>query len=241
MRKLKLLIPFVWGALILQSCRTTNQPNTENIIQELTTKPFENGIPVRIIVTGGQEYKYPIMAIWVEDLKGNFMGTLFASQSISTGIFRYGVYSGGKWLPGERNRPAALPRWKTQNATNAPGVRQGIDAFSGATPSGSFALYTLLPLGIAEVKVVMEVNKPWDFNNYWHNNRFPGDAEYATSGQPALIYETTINLNLPESRFDFKPVGHSNPSGANGQINPDITTFTSALKIVEKAWVEIAR
>ncbi|MEW5844653.1 MAG: hypothetical protein AB1777_00145 [Bacteroidota bacterium] len=241
MKLVFLIISTFLGFMVWQSCKTTNQTQTQVVTQELTTSPFSNGIPVQITVIGGQEYKYPIMAIWVEDVNGNFMGTLYASQSISTGIFRYGVYDKGKWLPGERSRPAALPRWKNLTSANSSKSTQNIDAFSGATPSGSFALKTILPTEMVELKVVMEVNKPWDFNSYWHNNRFPGDEEYATSGQPALIYEALVSTNSTENRFYFKPVGHSNPSGANGDVNRDITTFTSALKIIDNAWVEIVR
>jgi hypothetical protein len=241
MKVVILFISTLVGFMVWQSCNTTSQTQTQAVVQELTTSPFSNGVPAQIMVVGGQEYKYPIMAIWVEDVKGNFIGTLYASQSISTGIFRYGVYDKGKWLPGERNRPAALPRWKNLTSANASKSTQNIDAFSGATPSGSFTLKTMLPPYMSELKVVMEVNKPWDFNNYWHNNRFPGDEEYATSGQPALIYEALVSRNSTENRFYFKPVGHSNPSGANGEVNPDITTFTSALKIIDNAWIEIVK
>jgi len=236
-----ILVFMFLGLVVWQGCKPTRQPQSESITQELTTSPFSNGVPAQVIVIGGQEYKYPIIAIWIEDLSGNYLGTVYASQSISTGVFRYGVYDKGKWLPGERNRPAALPRWKNLTASNASLVNQGVDAFSGATPLGSFTLKTMLPFGIDEFKVFLEVNKPWDFNNYWHNNRFPGNEEYATSGQPALIYEAMVNRNSTENRFYFKPVGHSHPSGANGEVNPDIATFTSALKIIDNAWVEIVR
>lgn len=241
MKKYPILISMFLGLAVWQGCKPTQQSQSETITQELTTSPFDNGLPAQIIVLGGQEYKYPIIAIWVEDLRGSFIGTVYASQSISTGVFRYGVYDKGKWLPGERNRPAALPRWKFLTASNTSRVKQGVDAFSGATPSGSFTLKTMLPSGIDEFKVVMEVNKPWDFNNYWHNNRFPGDEEYATSSQPAIIYEALVTRNTGEGRFYFKPIGHSNPSGADGEIFPDIANFTSALKIIDRAWVELTR
>ncbi len=241
MKVVILFISTFLGFMLWQSCKTKSQTQAQAVTQEVTTSPFSNGVPVQIMIVGGQEYKYPIMAIWVEDVNGNYMGTLCASQSISTGIFRFGVYDKGKWLPGERNRPAALPRWKNLIALNASLVNQGVDAFSGATPSGSFVKKIMLPSEMDELKVVMGVNKLWDFNSYWHNNRFPGDEEYATSGQLALIYEALVSRNSSENRFYFKPVGHSNPSGANGDVNRDITSFTSALKIIDNVWVEIVR
>jgi len=238
MIKKTLYIPLI--AAMFASCGTANQPKSENVMQKLATEPFADGIPAQIVVVGGEEYKYPIMAIWVEDLNGNYLGTLYASKSISTGVFRYGVYEKGMWMPGERNRPAALPRWKNVSTLKS-SESQPVDAFSGATPSGSFSLKTRLPKGVDSIRVVMEVNKPWDFNNYWHNNRYPGDNEYATSGQPALIYEAVIVKSSAEKQFYFKPIGHSHPSGSNGEIEPDISTFTSALKIVDRAWVEILK
>ncbi len=240
MKKFALYIAAFVSLGVLYSCQTTNQPKSEKVIQQLATSPFTNGVPVTIMVIGGREYRYPIMAIWVEDLNGNFLGTLYASKSISTGIFRYGVYDKGKWLPGERNRPAALPRWKSLTSVNVQSVSQDVDAFSGATPSASFKISTTLPSGKETLRVYLEVNKPWDFNSYWHNNRFPGDEEYATSGQPALIYEAVVNFSGAEKRFDFKPIGHSHPSGKDGEISKDITTFTSALQIIDSAWVELA-
>jgi len=225
--------------LALLGCSTAQQQNTQSIMHEFSTQPYASGLPVKVTVIGGNEYKYPIFAIWVEDSASNYLGTLYASKSISTGIFRYGVYDKGKWLPGERNRPAALPRWSHIKTTKIDESPIKTDAISGATPQGSFVLHTILPQGYNRLKLYLEVNKPWDFNNYWHNNRFPGDEEYATSGQPALIYEAEITLSTKASKFYFSPIGHSNPSGANGNVYNDVSTLTSALQIIDKAWVEI--
>ncbi len=241
MKRIILPIIATTATLLTISCKPTGNSRTELIIQELETTPFKSGITASITVIGGVEYKYPIMAIWAENMNGEFIGTLYASKSIATGIFRYGVYDKGKWLPGERNRPAALPRWKHKVETNTTLNTQNVDGFSGATPSTSFTLKTLLPKEPSAVKFYIEVNKPWDFNSYWHNKRFPDDEEYATSGQPALIYEATVDTNSNDSIFAFKPIGHSHPSGKTDEIFNDISTFTSALKIIDKAWIKIKK
>lgn len=85
----------------------------------------------------------------------------------------------------------------------------------------------------------MEINQTWDWNNYWHNNRFPDDEEYKTSCQPALVYMAEIDLNSSVNIFEFKPIGHSHYSGKSGELFTDISTFTTALKITNKVTVAL--
>ncbi len=225
--------------LLFYGCKTGSNKPKDLPPTILETKPFTTGIPVIINVIAGQEYKFPIIAIWLESDKGEFLGNLLVSQSIATGIFRYGEYRNGKWHPGERTRPAALPRWK--NLSRRPESHQEVDAYTGATPPGTFVLKTILPEEPSQIRVVLEVNRPWDFNNYWHNNRFPNDEEFKTSGQPALIYQAVVDRSTGQTRFELRPVGHSHPSGADATIFESISTFTSALKIIDSAWIEIMK
>jgi hypothetical protein len=85
----------------------------------------------------------------------------------------------------------------------------------------------------------MEINQTWDWNQYWHNNRFPDDEEYKTSCQPALIYMAEVNLSNTKQPIELKPIGHSHPSGKTGEIFSDISTLTTALNIVQKVFVTI--
>jgi hypothetical protein len=84
------------------------------------------------------------MAVWVEDLEGRYIQSLFVARSIATGVFAYGTNDAGKWAPGERRRPAALPYWghkrgiKAADGYYVPDAGTAVpDAYSGATPKSS--------------------------------------------------------------------------------------------------------
>jgi hypothetical protein len=85
----------------------------------------------------------------------------------------------------------------------------------------------------------MEINQSWDWNEFWHNNKYPEDKEYKTSSQPAVVYEATINTNKPGEEILFKPVGHSHYAGRDGKLYTELNTLTSALNIVKKCTVKV--
>ncbi len=244
MRTLK--IASILALATLASC--VNPPKTQ--VQEqpvsISTQPFNNGTPLYISFEKGDEFYHPLIVFWVEDDKGNFIKTLYVSKSIATGTFRYGVAEGKKWKPGERRRPAALPYWGHQRGEKAP---DGLylptpqnplpDAITGATPTGSFNLSTTVDTQAQYVKVFMEINQTWDWNNYWHNNRFPNDDEYKTSCQPALVYMARVNLLEKGSTYELKPIGHSHPSGKTGELFTDISNHTTALSIAKRVSVTV--
>ena len=88
-------------------------------------------------------------------------------------------------------------------------------------------------------RVLLEINQPWDSNKFWTNNKFPGDIDYFTSLQPALVYAVTIDPNSDETEYYLNPIGHSEPSGQNGKLFTDLTTFTTAKEIAEKIIVHL--
>lgn len=241
-------IPYILSAaMLLASC--SNQPRShqqQQASEQLRTVPFTNGIPVRIEFEKGKHYYHPLIVFWVEDTLGNYIQTLYASQSIATGVFRFGEHEQGKWVPGERRRPAALPYWGHRRGFQSP---DGLflptpenplpDAITGATPRNNFEILTFVPENLTRYRVMMEVNQTWDWNNYWHNNKFPGDEEYQTSCQPALVYMAQVNTLSSSKEFDFKVIGHSHPSGSSGELFPDVSTFTTALEIASRVTITI--
>ncbi len=228
------------------SCISTPKGQVEENPEVLQTQPFDDGVPIQIKVERGEEYYHPILALWLEDIDGNFIETIYLSQSIATGTFRFGVAKGGEWMPGERRRPAALPYWGHRRGVKAP---DGLylptpddpipDAISGATPKTSFVLNTTVKDGLKRFKVYMEVNQTWDWNHSWHNNLYPDDEEYKTSAQPALVYMVDVNLDNPQDTYRFSLIGHSHPSGKTGELFSDTTKHTTALKIIGDATLSV--
>ena len=192
----------------------------------------------------GKNHNHPLFAIWLADENGKFLQTLYVSQSIGRGVFEHGNRSTGRWMPGEIQRPAALPYWahqrgiKNENGTFLPTPKNPeLDARTGATPQNSFVMtfITEKPLK-GKYKVMLELNQSWDWNDYWHNNRYPDDKEYKTSSQPALVYCADIDTNN-KTEYVMKAIGHSHYSGKDGSLNTDLSTLSTALKIAEKITV----
>ena len=205
-----------------------------------------NGTTLLINFEKGKEYNHPLFAIWLADDEGNYIQTLYVSQSIGKGVFLRGSRKTGQWMPGEIQRPAALPYWTHQrnirNENNGflPTPKSPVvDAYTGATPKNSFSLEvtTEKPLN-GEYKLMFELNQSWDWNDYWYNNKFPNNNEYKTSSQPALIYSADINTKSNKVEI-LQPIGHSHYSGADGSLNKDISTLSTALKIANQITVRI--
>jgi hypothetical protein len=205
------------------------------------------GTTLVIKVEKGKEHNHPLYAIWLTDEHGGFLETLYVSETIGKGVFPRANHSKGHWLAGEIQRPAALPYWAHQrNVVNEFGYynpspkHPEVDGLTGATPQASFvmALKTTTPLS-GKYQIMLELNQSWDWNDYWYNDKFPGDKEYMTSSQPALVYAVLIDAQVSKRVYEMKPVGHSHYSGLDGSLNTDLSTLTTALKIVKKITVTI--
>ncbi len=239
------LILFIMTGIL--SCRTTGSGTKETVTSLLVSNPDGSGIPLEVNFTKGKSYNHPTFAVWLENNDGYFLRTLFVTRSFGTGTFRYGDAAGGEWKSGQIRRPAALPYWE-----HKAGAAQGKiiylpdaehpvpDALTGATPKGSFILKTRGDKeNPARVRLLLEINQTWDWNAYWTNDKFPGDREYMTSCQPALVYAAEIDLTKEGAVYDLLPVGRSSHSGADGNLYQDLETLTTALEIAGKITVMV--
>jgi len=232
--------------MITISCTTSRVP-VDEVPDEFTTNPAGKGTTLEIEMTRGEGHNHPLMAIWVETWSGEFVQTLYVSESIGKGVFKHGDTSKGFWMPGEIRRPAALPYWshqrgiKSEDGLYLPTPQNPIpDAYTGPTPGKSFILKTKLDeAGIRKFRVLFEINQTWDWNEFWTNDKFPDDAEYKTSCQPALVYAVTIDLDNPRKEYVMEIIGRSHHSGANGELYDDIQTLTTALHIVREIVVRV--
>ncbi len=218
-------------------------------VEEIITTLDMEGFALEIIFMKGKAHNHPLMAIWIEDLDCNYIQTLFVAESIGKGFFRYGDPSSGRWMPGPVRRPAALPYWGHQRGIRAddgyyiPTQDKPMpDAITGPTPKSSFILHTQTPgAELRRFRLLFEINQSWDWNEYWTNTLYPDDEHYMTSSQPALVYETHIDLDSGATEYELTPIGHSHWSGQNGKLYPDLYTITTALDIAESIRVRIPR
>jgi hypothetical protein len=235
---MKIIMLILVGFLIFGCKPTDKKISTASNDPEIINLPGNTqGHKFDIHFTAGKSHNHPTLAIWIEDTTGKFIRTIWVTRAIGSGIFSYGETKDGKWVPGKRRLPAALPVWIHRRAgvesTNAdlPSPDNMVpDAISSATPKAGFSLHGLV---VAQdvFDVYVEVNQSWDWNQYWTNNKYPEDREYSTSCQPAIVYHARVNSRSADASYIFKPIGHSHHNGSNGSINSDLSTVTTALDI----------
>lgn len=224
----------------LASCVSTDK--TPEQIAVFTYGNPGTGTQITLKFQKGKEHNHPLFAVWLADSTGNYIQTLYVSESIGKGVFKHAKQSKRKWEAGEIQRPAALPYWAhKRNILNKLGTflptpdEPIVDAHTGATPQSSFILELFTDKKLnGKYQIYLELNQSWDWNEYWTNNKFPDDKEYKTSSQPALIYSANIDTNNKNKEIELKPVGRSSYSGADGKLYTDLKTITTALKIAKK-------
>lgn len=189
----------------------------------------------------GKAHNHPSFVIWLEDVDGKFLQTLKVTQAVGTGIYPFKPTGQLQWekAPGEGIRPAALPYWfhkrniKHPHKSSLPSATNPVpDGVTGATPKSDFKLELHANQKLqGKVRVMVEVNQPWDVNEFWINAKYPENLEYLTSCQPALVYAVTIDFNQPMESYHLNPIGHSHPYGADGLLYTNLSTISTAFDI----------
>lgn len=240
------------AAVLMTACTgapSATKRDGEQKVTSLETNLVGAGPEFEVRFYGGSSLYYPLMAVWLEDEEGRYLQTLFVPRTVATGVFRYGSNSGGKWTAAAKRAPQTLPYWSHQRGVKAsdglymPEPENPVaDAYTGATPTTSFSLKTRADGVLPEkFRVMFEINQNWDWNDYWTNDKFPGDSYYLYSAQPALVYESRVDMSNNAGRYLMKAIGHSHPSGSTGELFPDLSTLTTALQIADSIVVSVKR
>jgi hypothetical protein len=239
----------IFASLIsLFSCGTNKSAvDKTSEFDEIRVNQNSNGQTLDIKLEKGIGHNYPTFAIWVEDMDGNFLQTLFVTKSIATGIYGHGPLDAEKWdtKPGWQKRPAALPYWINKRKPSINGLQLPDpdhpvpDAYTGATPVGNVNMESKLDKPMkGKIRILMEVNQPWDWNEYWTNDLY-NDIDYKTSCQPSLVYAVTIDLDQQEKSYYMNPIGHGHFSGKNGELYTDLSSITTAREIFRSVVVKL--
>ena len=178
----------------------------------------------------------PQIAIWLEDMQGNYLSTVYVSHKIAT----------QDWQMAKGNRrKEALPHWchsraiRYEDGLYLPTKEEPImDGISGATPHESFDVKLKTASDLKQFIIKIEVNHSTDFNDCYPKNAQEGDAHYSGgkegSGQPAIIYRANIDLSKEATSFEATLIGHSSPDGSDGEIDTDMSGLTTALEIIKQ-------
>jgi len=236
--------------LITATCSTDALKSKNQVAEEKTvfsTNMSGKGQEIVVDLTRGEAFYYPLPAIWIEDMDGKYIQTLYVARSVATGIFEYGKQENNRWIKAPKRAPQSLPYWahkrgiKASDGLYVPDIQTAVpDAYSGATPVTGFIMtsHTDSPLP-GRFKVMLEINQNWDWNEYWTNNKYPDDENFKGSCQPALVYEAVIDLKSLKESYRMNPVGHSHYSGKTGELFTDVSTITTALQIADSIIVKV--
>jgi hypothetical protein len=236
---------------LILGCKISNESILNSKIESDTIYTNINGKGFDLLIDfiPGESHNYPSFVFWIEDISGKYIQTLYTTKSIATGVFGHGADGPGKWktVEGEAIRPASLPYWLhkrgifSRDTLLVPTMEFPIpDAYTGATPTSDFVLKTKSDNTLeSKFVLLLEINQPWDWNEYWTNSKYPDNADYKTSCQPSIIYSVVIDLNSDVTEYFLNPIGHGHYAGENGRLYTDLTTLTTALDIVKKVKVVI--
>lgn len=234
--------------LLVSACAYdwTRRPK-DTSFEVLTTNIDGKGIELQIEFKKGKHHNHPLMALWVETVDGAYIQTLYVAKSIAKGYYRHGDASTGRWKPGPIRRPATLPYWahkrgvQEEDGLFIPTHKTPMpDAITGATPKGNFVVNTKTDEPLEQFAILFEINQSWDWNQYWHNNKFPDDEDYKTSSQPALVYKATIDLSQSRQKYELELIGHSHYAGRTGELFTDVSTITTAKEITKSITIRIS-
>ena len=233
--------------LSLSFCNPKKEVATQVQGEIIETNINGKGVQIELSFIKGEEHNHPLMVVWTEDMNGKYLETLFVAESIGTGIFDHANKNTGDWEPGPVRRPAALPYWghkrgyQGKDGYYIPDPENPMpDAVTGPTPTGNFTLKSRATSeNLKQFRILLEINQSWDWNSYWTNSKYPDDLNYKTSSQPAIVYSAVIDLTMGIKEYTLAPMGHSHYSGADGSLNPDLSTLTTAKQIVESITLKV--
>lgn len=247
----KKFIPIIILVFGIYGCLNQSNTTKNKTIEELTSNIKGKGVEFKIEFQAGGAFNYPSFAFWLETLDGKFIQSLYVSKFAATGIYGHGDAGNGEWKKekGEARRPGALPYWSHKRGIKANDggympdpEHRVVDAFTGATPNGNFVLKTKSNTNLPEkFKILMEINQPWDWNEYWTTNKYGNNIDYKTSSQPSLIYAVTINQNSKMNEYFLNPIGHGHYAGEDGELYTNISTITTAKDITKLVKVTIIK
>ena len=208
-------------------------------------------------VIAGKHFWFPQIAVWAEDMEGNFIETLFVTHSTAKGDFLGGrtkenfkTFDNKKKQNNfERRRVDALPYWshargiKAQDGLYSPTIHDPLlDGISGATPDGSFIVESKYP-NKKQFRILLEANVAFDDNKFYSSYDFPDDSLYHSGtgllGQPSVVYEVEISTGNPKKYYLMDYIGHTFPSGISGELYRDSEGLTTAKKIIDLALLKL--
>lgn len=178
-------------------------------------------------------------AVWITDKAGNFIDTVFLTYKMAKqGLGNKNNPDLDSPLAGSRR--STVPVWAHWqgidygNGNFYPPKDQPMpDAVTGATPKAGPFVWVwqpVTPLPSGTYHYFIEVNKSRDKNNHH-------DYHWWYRGQPSVVWKGILIIGDTVAGSKASIIGHGSQDGSHGNIEKDISTLTTALKILENASV----
>lgn len=231
------------ASLILLACCSCNNDLVEYKKNDLkiTVEQGESWLHDFPLFLGINKKNPPQIAIWLEDMQGRYLSTVYVTHKIATQSWQ---------AAGKNRRKEALPHWcysrgiKYEDGFYLPTKKEPFtDGLTGATPHSGFDVCLQPVADLKQFRIKIEINHSTDFNEAYPKSASEGDDNYSGgekgSGQPAVVYAADIDLTSRGTSYVAKLIGHSSPDGSNGEIYSDTSSLTTALQIVKQITITI--
>jgi len=174
------------------------------------------------------------IAIWIMDEHGAFVETVYITRKIG----KKGLGNRGGSLDDKMggSRLSTLPVWAHSRGIDygngnfyPPKDKPLPDAISSATPKAGEFIWNWESKDVLKhgrYFYYVEVNKSFDDNEHHDYSWY--------RGQPSVVWQGSILVGDKPDESEAKLIGHGHASGENGQIDPELATLTTSLKLIEK-------
>jgi hypothetical protein len=210
----------------------------------IKTSQLTSGKRLYIRIKPGEEWIHktpfnvpPQIAVWMEDQEGRFLNTIFVSEKAAVQ---------GWVFTSENRKPESLPAWSQRRGVRyADGLFMPTkenplpDAVTAATPRSQCTIETTVPDSPRIIRIFFEFNHSLDWNGIYRKD-LPRDNMFFSveNGQPAIIYSAEIDTGKAGT-VQAHVSGHSDLLGISGEIDPDVSTLTTALHIADSISITV--
>ncbi len=174
------------------------------------------------------------MAIWLTDEQGTLVDTVYVTKKVAKkGLGNRRGKLDAKWGGA---RLSTLPVWAYSRGFDygngkvyPPKNKPLPDAITSATAKAGEFVWEWKPkktLKPGKYFYYIEVNRSFDKNEH-HNYSW-------YRGQPSVVWRGSIQAGNQTLKSEAKIIGHGHVAGEDGKINSDLSTLTTALKLIDK-------
>lgn len=240
-----------WFLIVLAAFGCKKPPDDIDPVDmtSISTLQNINGKEIIIEIVKGDNWEYtykkgvwpvkvaPQFVIWSEDSNGSFIDTIYVTHKFGKQLWRNAPDQDAQ----NTFRKESLPHWlhKRTKAGFVPPTRimPLPDTITSATPVKNSVFYTKVPDYLEKVRIKIEINLPHDGNTGFPDDAGEEKTRYTgVSGQPALVYGADVDLKKP-GKYEMKLLGHSSPSGKDGELFKDVSGVTSAKRIIKNIYI----